>query len=145
MPKPPKISNLHHVTFHFYKSAVLLSVPSNTSIKTLKETLISALQPLSNTLSSSSLTNPIISPADLTPADIQLWESKAVVEGQEGQGSIRNIEEGDSGVGSRSVNALGWGRWKSVFVSFKNADGTFGEPVYTVPDVEDEEPDGSEA
>ncbi|WVF72942.1 hypothetical protein IAT40_007760 [Kwoniella sp. CBS 6097] len=138
---PPKTSNLHHVTFHFYKSAVLLSVPSNTTIKVLKESLVSALQHLSSTLAA--LPSPI-SPSDLSPADIQLWESKEAVEGQEGQGSIRNIED-DSGIGSRSINALGWGRWKTVFVSFKNTNGTFDEPVYTVPDVEDEEPDGSEA
>ncbi|WVR00133.1 hypothetical protein IAU59_007275 [Kwoniella sp. CBS 9459] len=141
---PPKTSNLHHVTFHFYKSAVLLSVPSNTTIKTLKETLISALHPLSSS-TLSALPNPI-SPEDLSPTDIQLWESKEAVEGQEGQvqGSVRSIED-DSGIGSRSISALGWGRWKTVFVSFKNVDGTFDEPVYTVPDVEDEEPDGSEA
>ncbi|WVW86264.1 hypothetical protein I302_108306 [Kwoniella bestiolae CBS 10118] len=128
---PPKSSNLHHITFHFYKSAVLLSLPSNTSISSLKTQLLPALSPLSSSL-----------PVDLptSTSDIQLWEDKSLVEGQEGnEREIQLLEEG-----GKTISQLGWGRWKSLYVSFKSPDGSFSKPVYTIPDVEDEEPDGSE-
>ncbi|WWD19683.1 hypothetical protein CI109_104145 [Kwoniella shandongensis] len=134
---PPKSSNLHHITFHFYRSAVLLSLPANTTINNIKSTLLPALLPLSQTL-------PIQIPT--STSDIQLWETKPPVDGQEASPSdgIRNLEE-DGGVGGKSISALGWGRWKTVFVSFRGEDGEFSEPIYTIPDVEDEEPNGSEA
>ncbi|WVR07627.1 hypothetical protein IAU60_004669 [Kwoniella sp. DSM 27419] len=128
---PPKTSNTHHVTFHFYKSAVMLSVPSSTSIKSLKTQLLAAFQPLSSTL-------PVEIPK--APSDIQLWETRAAVEGREGDDSLRCLEE-DGGELGKTIIQLGWPRWKTLFVSFKGADGSFGQPIYTVPDVEDEEPE----
>ncbi|ODN73251.1 hypothetical protein L202_07804 [Cryptococcus amylolentus CBS 6039] len=125
---PPKKSNLTHVTFHFYRSAVFLSVPSDTKISTLKESLVSALEPFSSTL-------PVAAPS--SPKDIQLWE---LLEPQEegGQKEIGNLETGgDEGFGSRSLSALGWGGWKSLVLGFKGEDGTFGTPVYTLPDPDD--------
>ncbi|WRT70156.1 uncharacterized protein IL334_007150 [Kwoniella shivajii] len=132
---PPKQSNIHHVTFHFNKSAVLLSVASSTSISSLKTQLLPALKPLSSTLSS----------LPTSASDIQLWETKSLVEGDESSSpdGVRNLE-GD-GIGSKTIAQLSWGRWKTLFVSFRNTDGTFSEPVYTIPDVEDEEPDEPES
>ncbi|KAK8853270.1 hypothetical protein IAR55_003973 [Kwoniella newhampshirensis] len=134
---PPKSSNLHHITFHFYRSAVLLSLPANTSINNVKTSLLSALAPLSQTL-------PV--PIPKTTSEIQLWETKPLVDGQEPttDDGIRNVED-DPGVGNRSISALGWGRWKTLFVSFRGEDGQFSQPIYTIPDVDDDELNGSEA
>ncbi|WWC91791.1 uncharacterized protein L201_006738 [Kwoniella dendrophila CBS 6074] len=136
---PPKSSNLHHVTFHFNKSAILLSLPSNTTINSIKTQLLPALEPLSSTLSE---------PKTTKSSDIQLWEYKSPVEGQEqnanGEKEIHNLES-QSGISGKTISQLGWSRWKTLFISFKASDGTFPQPTYTIPDVEDEEPDGSEA
>ncbi|WWC64500.1 uncharacterized protein I303_107110 [Kwoniella dejecticola CBS 10117] len=134
---PPKSSNLIHVTFHIQKSAILLSVPSSSTINSLKSQLIPALQPLSSTLPKS---------IPKSPSDIQLWEYKDAIEGQDPSQDkqIHNLESA-SGVGGKSIASLGWERWKTVFISLKDAEGEFSKPVYTIPDVEDEDPDGSEA
>ncbi|WWC72085.1 uncharacterized protein I206_106045 [Kwoniella pini CBS 10737] len=135
---PPKSSNLHHITFHFNKSAILLSLPSNTTINLIKSQLLKALQPLSTTLS--------FKPNLIS--DIQLWEYKEIIEGQEIQEKeIKNLEDDESNnnIGNKSISTLGWERWKVLFISFKNPDdSTFSKPVYTIPDVEDEEPDETE-
>ena len=70
------------------------------------------------------------------------------------------MEEDEQGIMGRSILALGWGRWKRVFVrwvsatlassatdqlvSFREANGHFGNPVYTLPDLDDDEADGEE-
>lgn len=38
LPQPPKETSIHHITFHFYRSAVLLSVPNITSVLLLHST-----------------------------------------------------------------------------------------------------------
>ncbi|WVQ74238.1 hypothetical protein IAR50_003834 [Cryptococcus sp. DSM 104548] len=127
---PPKKSNLTHVTFHFGKSAVFLSVPSDIKVAALKQSLIKALRPFSSTL-------PVLAPS--STEDVQLWE---LVEPQEegGEKEIKNLEEGgDEGFGGRSLAALGWGGWKTLVLGFKAEDGTFGRPVYTLPDPDDED------
>ncbi|WVQ84660.1 hypothetical protein IAT38_006815 [Cryptococcus sp. DSM 104549] len=134
---PPKSSNLVHVTCHFYRSAIVLSVPSDMTFTTFKSTILPALQPLASAL-------PIHLPT--SASQLQLWEANPPPPGapqNEAEEGIRNIEL-DSGVGGRTLAGLGWVRWKSVFVSFQDEDGTFAEPVYTVPDADDEEPEGSE-
>ncbi len=92
-----------------------------------------------------------------------MYEDRALVEGAEGKGGLRCIEDDDKGVMGRSIGALGWGRWKKVYVryvvnrlsimikraevmssSFRGNDGRFEEPVYTIPDLDDEEPNGKE-
>ncbi|WVQ66910.1 uncharacterized protein L199_005101 [Kwoniella botswanensis] len=128
---PPKSSNLHHITFHFYKSAVLLSLPSNTTITSLKTQLLPALSPLSSTI-------PVDLPTSIS--GLELWEDNSLIEGQDQTDKdIQKLTEG-----SKTIAQLGWDRWKTIYVSFKNPDGSFSKPIYTVPDVEDEEPDGSE-
>lgn len=74
---------------------------------------------------------------------------------------IRDIES-DAKAANMSLNALGWERWKTVFVrfvlpfpratgtilvrqadrpSFQKEDGSFGKPEYTIPPIDDEEGD----
>lgn len=86
-------------------------------------------------------------------ADIRIWESAEAVEGSQEQAGLRCVDE-DGSVASQSVLALGWGRWKKVYLAwatlskgsgadrrrFKDENGTFGEPVYTVPDADDPDP-----
>ncbi|KAI9634165.1 uncharacterized protein MKK02DRAFT_38837 [Dioszegia hungarica] len=99
------------------------------TIAALKAQLLPALKPLS---------------ADLpfppsSAADIKLFEERTV-EGAEG---MRDLEDDEAGSGG-SIQSLGWKRWKRVFVSFKGENGLFEEPVYTIPDVDDEMPEGAE-
>ncbi|GFZ48781.1 hypothetical protein JCM24511_06530 [Saitozyma sp. JCM 24511] len=124
---PPKRSDLHHVTFHFFKSAVLLSIPASTTLTALKSQLLPALQPLSQTI-------PVSVPSSSDA--IRLYEDNTT---EGAPTALRCIEE-EKGAGGRSVAQMGWGRWKSVYVSFRDENGSFSDPVYTVPDVEDEEP-----
>ncbi|KAL7424560.1 hypothetical protein Q5752_000244 [Cryptotrichosporon argae] len=122
---PPKRSDLVHVTFHFYKSAVLLSVPSTTSVSSLKSQLLPALQPLAATLPAP--------PASVD--DIALYEDRPVVDGEQGGAGATVPLDADAD----TIGKLGWGRWKRVYVSFAK-DGAFGPPEYTIPDVDDDEP-----
>ncbi|OCF61366.1 hypothetical protein L486_01014 [Kwoniella mangroviensis CBS 10435] len=81
---------------------------------------------------------PIHSPTSIS--DLELWEDKFLIEGQDQTDKdIQKLTEG-----SKTIAQSGWGRWKTIYVSFRNPDGSFSKPIYTVPDVEDEEPDGSE-
>ena len=78
-----------------------------------------------------------------------------MVEGAEGQEGWRCIENDEKGVMGRTIGALGWARWKKVYVryamgrhsvdcrldenSFRNEYGRFGEPECTIPDLDDED------
>ncbi len=164
-PKPPKRSDLIHVTFHFYRSAILLSLPStswvqilplarssvpllcikskiqsppllipprwsfgtlgrtwpfsnrkltvfdpgfneNRTVESLKTSLLPALVPLHNLLPS----------PPSSPDDIQLYEEKPLIEGEEEREAIL-LTRLDDGVDDRktTIGSLGW-RWKKVFV-----------------------------
>ncbi|KAK1921972.1 hypothetical protein DB88DRAFT_376441 [Papiliotrema laurentii] len=124
--QPPKRSDTVHVTFHFYKSAVLLSLPGSTTLGSLKSHLLPALQPFSA----------ILELVPTSEADIQLYEEKIAVEGAESQGELRLLDKDPQ---NKSLVVLGWPRWKRVFVSFRGKDGQFGEPVYTIPSPDDGE------
>jgi hypothetical protein len=56
-------------------------------------------------------------------ADIQIWQEKTLAEGAdrpEGEMQLETVEKGDKGVNARSIAALGWPRWKRVFVRWVN-------------------------
>jgi hypothetical protein len=74
------------------------------SLGALKKQLLPAIQPLADTLS-----NP---PA--SDADIQLFDEKPIIDGsQEKAGGLRSLEDEQK---TRSLTALGWDRWKKVYV-----------------------------
>ncbi|EAL19257.1 hypothetical protein CNBH3560 [Cryptococcus deneoformans B-3501A] len=163
LSSPPKEASIHHVTFHFYRSAVLLSLPNTTTFTSLKSSLLPALQPLAQTL-------PISLPA--SPNDIQFWEftnsssageeGDAAAAGAAGEQKTLRCLENDPGIAGRDIKQLGWPRWKAILVrwvelpfliavganhamySFKGEDGSFKEPIYTIPDPDDDY-GGSEA
>ena len=77
------------------------------TLSSLKSQLIPALQPLSSTL-----------PIPLPPSTdgFRLYEDRNPVEGAKDVGGLVSIEDDDKGVMGRSIAALGWGRWKKVYV-----------------------------
>ncbi|KIR53527.1 hypothetical protein I315_04121 [Cryptococcus gattii Ru294] len=160
---PPKETSIHHITFHFYRSVVLLSVPNTATFTSLKAALLPALQPLVQTL-------PISLPT--SPDDIQFWEfansnsageeGDATAAGAAGEEKTLRCLENDPGIAGRDIKQLGWPRWKTILVrwvelpflitidanqsmySFRGEDGSFKEPIYTIPDPDDDY-GGSEA
>ncbi|WVN86479.1 uncharacterized protein L203_101643 [Cryptococcus depauperatus CBS 7841] len=126
---PPKSSNLTHITFHFYRSAVLLSLPANSTITFIKSALVPALQPLAASL-------PTSPPTSTT--SIRLWELVDSEGGEQTEKAIQCIES-DPSAANKTISQLGWGRWKTILVSFEE-DGSFKEPIYTIPDPDDEDP-----
>lgn len=136
---PPKETSIHHITFHFYRSAVLLSVPNITTFTSLKAALLLALQPLAQAL-------PISLPT--SPDDIQFWEfvnsnsageeGDATAVGAAGEEKTLRCLENDPGIAGRDIKQLGWPRWKTILVSFRGEDGSFKEPIYTIPDPDDD-------
>jgi len=74
------------------------------SLGALKKQLLPAIQPLADTLPS----------PPRSEADIQLYEDKPILDGsQEKAGQLRSVEDDQK---TRSLAALGWDRWKKIYV-----------------------------
>lgn len=140
-----------------------LTIASHRTFTSLKAALLPALQPLAQTL-------PISLPT--SPDDIQLWEfansnsageeGDATAAGAAGEEKTLRCLENDPGIAWRDIKQLGWPRWKTILVrwvelpfliimdanqamySFRGEDGPFKEPIYTIPDPDDDY-GGSEA
>ncbi|KIR29264.1 hypothetical protein I309_01852 [Cryptococcus deuterogattii LA55] len=122
-----------------------LTIASHRTFTSLKAALLPALQPLAQTL-------PISLPT--SPDDIQLWEfansnsagekGDATAAGAAGEEKTLRCLENDPGIAGRDIKQLGWPRWKTILVSFRGEDGPFKEPIYTIPDPDDDY-GGSEA
>ncbi|UOH83548.1 hypothetical protein LQV05_006279 [Cryptococcus neoformans] len=122
-----------------------LTIAAHRTFASLKTSLLPALQSLAQTL-------PISLPA--SPDDIQFWEfassnsageeGDAAAAGAAGEEKTLRCIENDPGIAGRDIKQLGWPRWKTILVSFRGEDGSFKEPIYTIPDPDDDY-GGSEA
>ncbi|GMK57106.1 hypothetical protein CspeluHIS016_0309460 [Cutaneotrichosporon spelunceum] len=88
-----KRSDIHHVTFHIQKAAVLLSVPESTTLASLRSQLVPALAALGD---GALPTRP--GSAD----DIQLWEDREVQGAEGGAGARHTIRDEDGSFGEPS-------------------------------------------
>lgn len=101
-----------HVTFHFYRSAILLSVPGSTTLSNLKTQLLPAFTPFASTLPA---------PTPSSTADFRLWDDKELVDGADaGEEAIKCLDDDEAGM-KKSIQAAGWARWKTVYV--RSVDG----------------------
>lgn len=158
----PPLSPEHHVRASSV-GILQLTIAAHRTFTSLKSSLLPALQPLAQTL-------PISLPA--SPDDIQFWEftnsssageeGDAAAAGAAGEQKTLRCLENDPGIAGRDIKQLGWPRWKAILVrwvelpfliavganhamySFKGEDGSFKEPIYTIPDPDDDY-GGSEA
>ncbi|ORX40521.1 hypothetical protein BD324DRAFT_647448 [Kockovaella imperatae] len=103
---PPKKSELVHVTFHFHRSIVVLSVPGSTTVSQLKTALIPALKPFQASNS------PLPVPIPSSSADIQLYAEKLAVEGAEDMPTALRVLDDDK----KTLMGLELNRWPKVYV-----------------------------
>lgn len=89
------------------------------SLGALKKQLLPAIQPLADTLPS----------APQSDADIRLFEDKPITDGsQEKAGGLRSLEDEQK---TRSLTALGWDRWKKVYVRYAHQEVCILLPAHT--------------
>jgi hypothetical protein len=111
---PKKGSDIQHITFHFYRSAILLSVSQRTYVKRvcltshrtideLKEQLVVALLPFQGIC-------PV--PIPVRVSDIGLFEEPAMVEGAESPPRPKLLRDATG----KTIKDLGWDNWKKVYL-----------------------------
>ncbi|RXK35658.1 hypothetical protein M231_07088 [Tremella mesenterica] len=64
--------------------------------------------------------------------DVELYELKSLNPDEEP--SLRSLEDEYT----KTLRSLGW-KWKTVIVGFRNEQGDFEPPQYTLPSLEEEE------
>lgn len=85
---------------------------SSRTLQNLKSQLLPALKPLSAALPIPSSGLPT------STSDYRLWDDKDLIEGAEPgtEKELKCLDEDEAGM-KKSIQALGWVRWKTVYVS----------------------------